>query len=148
MYKNQRNQLPNKSKAPHRALIKSTILYGNERWPLTAERLLFISYTKYKTNECVRQQVGSPVGNQEPLLSTAKRCKISWFGHVNRHNTVLNTILGGKRRQAGRTKTWLDNIDEWTELSLPTLYPQQKIGQTCEDPPWKYHPFDRPDQVM
>ena len=114
LYKNQRHQLPNKAKAPHRALVAPTILYGYERWPLNAEIILFISYIEHKPNESVRRQLDSLARNQEPMLSTVKRCKLSWFGHVTRHNTISKTTLEGRRRQAGRMKTWLENIDEWT----------------------------------
>ncbi|KAL8610882.1 hypothetical protein ACOMHN_056737 [Nucella lapillus] len=40
---------------------------------------------------------------QEPLLSVVKRRKLTWFGHVNRHDSLAKTILqgtveGGRRR--------------------------------------------------
>ncbi|KAL8567715.1 hypothetical protein ACOMHN_009023 [Nucella lapillus] len=42
-------------------------------------------------------------GKQEPLLSVVKRRKLTWFGHVNRHDSLAKTILqgtveGGRRR--------------------------------------------------
>ena len=51
-------------------------------------RLLRISHIEHKTNEYVRKQVDSLVGKQEPLLATVNRRKLSWFGHIIRHDTI------------------------------------------------------------
>ena len=71
------------------------------------------------------QQVTILAGRQELLLSTAKRRKLSWFGHVCRHDTLLKTILegtldGGGRRASPR-KSWKDNIEEWTGQLMSLL---------------------------
>ena len=54
-----------------------------------------ISYREHKTNEYVPQQVSLLAGHQKFLLSTVKRRKYSWFGHVCRLDTLLTTILQG-----------------------------------------------------
>ena len=122
-----------------RSLVISILLYGCETWTLLAEterriqafemkclrRLLRISYLEHKTNDYVRSLVSSYVGPQEPLLTTVKRRKLAWFGHVTRHDTLSKTILQGTveggRRRGRQRKSWTDNVKEWTDLSIPAL---------------------------
>jgi len=58
-------------------------------------------------------------------LATVKRRKMSWFGHVNRHNTLSKTILQGtvegKRKRGRQKKIWSNNIREWMEGDLVDL---------------------------
>ena len=123
----------------YKTLVVSILLYGCETWTLLADterriqafeykclrRLLKISYRDHKTNEYVRSTVESYVGPQEPLLATVKRRKLSWFGHINRHDTLCKTILQGTieggRRRGRQRKSWIDNIKSWTESTVPEL---------------------------
>ncbi|KAI8502778.1 hypothetical protein Bbelb_194800 [Branchiostoma belcheri] len=88
-------------------------------------RLLGISYHQHKTNEYVYQQVYSLVGSQEAVMSTVRRRKLQWFGHLTHHNNLAKTILQGtlegKRRRGRQKKVWLDNIKDWTSLTVPQL---------------------------
>ena len=104
----------------YRALAVSILLYGCESWTLTAETERRIQTFETK---CVRRQVDSLVGKQVSLLAILKRRKLSWFGHITRHNdkTILQSTLEGKRRRGRQRKNWLDNIQEWTHQDLPTL---------------------------
>ena len=80
-----------------------------------------MSYREHRANEYVWQQVNILAGRQELLLSTAKRRKLSWFGHVCRHDTLPKIILKGTvdRRRRGRPrKSRKDNIKEWTGQSM------------------------------
>ena len=45
-------------------------------------------YIEHKTNEYVWQLVNILAGHQELLLSAVKGRKLSWFGHVCRHDTL------------------------------------------------------------
>ena len=123
----------------YRALVLSTLLYGCESWTMTAEttkrvqsfetkcfrRMLGISWSERKTNDFVRAQVTSLDGPQDPLLAIIKRRKLTWFGHVSRHNSLPKTILQGTleggRKRGRQQKSWLDNIKEWTRMDSPTL---------------------------
>ena len=122
-----------------RSLVLSILLYGCESWTMTAEttkriqtfetkcfrRLLGISWKEHKSNDFVRSQVAQLAGPQEPLLALVKRRKLSWFGHLIRHDalpkTVLQGTLEGGRRRGRQTKSWMDNIREWTRMDSPTL---------------------------
>ena len=123
----------------YRSLVLSILLYGCESWTMTAEttkrvqtfetkcfrRLLGISWRDRKSNDFVRSQITSLAGPQEPLLASVKMRKLSWFGHVTRHNslpkTVLQGTLEGGRRKGRQAKCWLDNIKEWTRMDGPLL---------------------------
>lgn len=55
--------------------------------------MLRISYREEKTNEFVRNLVGSLVGTQEPLLKVVKRRKLKWFGHIIRHGRIPKVAM-------------------------------------------------------
>ncbi|KAI8486085.1 hypothetical protein Bbelb_361850 [Branchiostoma belcheri] len=123
----------------YKSLVVSILLYGCETWTLLTDterriqafetkslrRLLGISYHQHETNEYVYQQVYSLVGPQEAVMSTVRRRKLQWFGHLTRHNNLAKTILQGtlegKRRRGRQKKVWLDNIKDWTSLTVPQI---------------------------
>ena len=63
--------------------------------------------------------------HREPLLATVKRRKLSWFGHVSRHDNLSKTILQGileVGRHHGRQRKYsMDNVKEWTFPPVPEL---------------------------
>ena len=81
-----------------RSLVMSIFLYSCETWTLTAEierkiqtvemrslrPLLGISFNDHITNEEVRSRIWKAIGPYEERLSTVKRRKIKWYGHVTR----------------------------------------------------------------
>ena len=89
-----------------RSLVLGVLLYGYESWTLTADlerriqafgnicyrRMLGTSYREHKMNDYVWQQVAILAGPQELLLSTVQHHKLSWFGHVCRHDTLPKII--------------------------------------------------------
>ena len=119
-----------------KALILSIFLYACESWTLTAElqrkiqaiemrslrRLLGISYKDHITNEEVRRRVSLHMKKYVDLLSTVKKRKLKWYGHVTRTHGLSKTILqgtvAGSRRRGRQKKRWIDNITEWTGLSF------------------------------
>ena len=123
--------LQSKVKLLH-ALILSIFLYACESWTLTAElqrkiqavemrcfrRLLGMLYTDHITNEEVRRTISRHVKHYEDLLTTVKKRKLKWYGHVTRSSTLSKTILQGtvqgKRRRGRQRKKWADNITNWT----------------------------------
>ena len=74
----------------YRSLVLSIFLYGCETWTLNAasqkqcfRKILHISYRDHQTNTTVQDEVRQIVGQYEPLLTTVKRRKLIWFGHVS-----------------------------------------------------------------
>ena len=138
VWKSKEISFPTKTKL-YKALVVSILLYGCESWTLTAEstkkiqsfetkcfrRLLGISWKDHKTNDFVRDQIKQLAGPQEPLLATIKKKKLTWYGHVARHNTLPKTVLQGTleggRKRGRQVKCWMDNIKEWTRMNSPTL---------------------------
>ena len=88
-------------------------------------------------------------GDQESLLSIVKRRKLTWFGHVTRHDSLAKTIMQGfvegTRRKGRPRKEWMDNICEWTGCELQDL-----LRQADDRDEWKrrtatvfsYPPYD------
>ena len=127
--------LKSKLKLLH-ALVLSIFLYACESWTLTAElqkkiqavemrcfrRVLGISYTEHITNEEVRRTIRQHISQYEDLLTTVKKRKLRWYGHVMRSNGLAKTILQGtvqgKRKRGRQKKKWADNIADWTGKSF------------------------------
>ena len=85
-------------------------------------KILRISYKDYVTNEEVRAKIQRAIGPHEDPLTTVKRCKMQWYGHVSRSSGLAKTLLQGTvkggRRHGRQRKRWEDNIREWTGLEF------------------------------
>lgn len=109
------------------------ILYGCEAWTIkedlrkrieafemwTYRRMLSISWTQKVTNVKVLERIGQ----KRALMLTVKQRKISYLGHVLRHQrySLLQLVMmgkvAGKRKVGRRKKSWLRNIREWTGIA-------------------------------
>ena len=104
-----------------RSLVIYIFLYACEIWPLTAEverkiqatemrrfrRLLGISYRDHVTNEEMRNTIRHVIGPYEDLITTVRKLKLRWYGHITRSTGLSKMILqgtvhGGRRK--GRQK--------------------------------------------
>jgi hypothetical protein len=119
-----------------RSLALSVFLYACESWTLTAElqrriqstemrcyrKILGIHYTDHITNEEVRRKITNEIGPHEDLITTVKKRKLKWYGHISRTpglaKTILQGTVRGNRRRGGQRKRWEDNIQEWTGMGL------------------------------
>ena len=54
-----------------------------------------ISYRDYITNEEVKARTGNAIGPYEDPLTSVKRRKIKWYGHITRSSGLAKTILQG-----------------------------------------------------
>ena len=83
-------------------------------------KILHISYKNHVTYKEVRAKIQQAIGPHEDLLTTVKRRRLQWYGHVSRSSGLAKTILQGTvkggGRQGGQRKRWEDNIREWTGL--------------------------------
>ena len=119
-----------------RSLVISVLLYACETWTLTADilkklqatemrcfrKLLGISYRDHITNDAVRDRIRQAIGPYDYILTTVKKRKLKWFGHVSRSSGLAKTILQGKvqggRRRNRQKKRWENNIAEWRGLKF------------------------------
>ena len=119
-----------------RSLAMSIFLYACESWTLTADterriqamemrclrKLLGITYRDHISNEEVRNRTRQAIWPHEDLLTTVKRRKLKWYGHIARSSGLAKTILQGTvqggRRRGRQKKRWEDNIPEWTGMTL------------------------------
>ena len=95
-----------------RTLIISILLYACETWTLTIElqrrikavemrcyrRLLHISYKDHITNEIMCKKIQAAIGPYEDILTTVKKRKLRWFGHV------IRPLQKGRTRHSTREK--------------------------------------------
>ena len=86
-------------------------------------KILHMSYKDHVTNEeLVLAKIQQAIGPHEDLLTTVKRHKLQWYGHVSRSSGLAKTIsqgtVKGERRQGRQRKRWEDNIREWTGLEF------------------------------
>ena len=116
-----------------KACIFPVALYGCEAWtPLQTDldklrafemkcyrKLLKISWTEKITNEEVRSRLQI---NNSYLIAQFKKLKMSYFGHIKRHDSLEKTILEGKlegKRKRGKPRrAWTDDIRIWLEMSI------------------------------
>ena len=118
------------------SLNTSIFLYACESWTLTAQlhrriqamevrcyrKIIRISYKDHVTNEEVRAKIQHAIGPHEDLLTSVKRRKLQWYGHVSRSSGLAKTILQGTakggRRQGRQRKRWEDNVRKWKGLEF------------------------------
>ena len=103
------------------SLVTSIFLFTCESWTLTAElqkrihamemrcyrKILCISYKAHVTNKEVYAKIQQAIGPHEDLLTTVKRRKLQWYGHIFCSSGLAKTILqctvkGGRRQRGGR----------------------------------------------
>ena len=116
-----------------KALVWPVATYGCESWTLRKndethldasemkglKRMLRVSWTAKKTNECVFL-----TKLQRELLDTVKARKLAYYGQTMRKQgsclekeIMQGTVPGARRRGRPRT-AWMDNIKTWTGLSV------------------------------
>ena len=73
------------------------------------------------------------IGPHKDLLTSVKRRKLQWYGHVSHSSGLAKTILQGTvkggRRQGRQWKRWKDNIREWTGLEFTKSQRAWKTGK-------------------
>ena len=77
------------------------------------------------TNEEVKARIENAIGPYEDLLTSVKRRKLKWYGHVTRSSGLAKTVLEGTvqggRRRGRQRKRWEDNVKEWIGLERSIL---------------------------
>ena len=112
--------------------IYPIVLYGDETWTLYTDtinrieafemwifrKLARVSYKDRITNVEVLRRLGV----KRELMSKIKKDKLTYFGHVMRHESIQKTILTGKtegQRGRGRPRRkWTDDIKDWTGMNM------------------------------
>ena len=65
-------------------------------------KILCVSYTDHVTNFEVRNRIQHATRRHEVLLTTTKRRKLKWYGHVSRSSGLAKTVLQGTVKGARR----------------------------------------------
>ena len=118
-------------------------------------KILRISRTERKTNNAsVLEQLGVIAPK---LLNLIKKQKLSYFGHIKRHNTLEKLFLEGTcegRRSRGRPRRrWTQDIGEWMGVSTVEAGRQalergefRPLGFAIEEEVVKMHGFARKNE--
>ena len=111
-----------------KSLIFPIATYGSETWCLSKQaeqkinafqmksfrRILRVPWTEKRTNVSILQQLGNVEENW--LLNTIVQRKLSYFGHVKRHDslerTIYEGIIEGKRGRGRPRRRWSQDITE------------------------------------
>ena len=119
-----------------RSLVISILLHACETWTLTAEiqrgsqdtkircfrKLLGISHRDHITNDAVRGRIRQAIGPYDDILTTVKKRKLKWFGHVSRSaglaKTILQRTVQGGRRRGRQKKRWENDTSERTGFEV------------------------------
>ena len=125
-----------------RSLVVSIFLYACETWTLTAElqrrvqamkmrcyrKILCISYKDHVTNKEVHNRIKQAIGPYEDL-TTVKRRKLKWYGHVSRTSSMIKSILEGTvrgaRRRGRQGERWEDKGGQHQRVDMPGLLRQR-----------------------
>ena len=67
-------------------------------------KILRISRKEHVTNEEVRAKIQQAIGPHEDLLTTLKRRKLQWYGHVSCSSGLAKTILQGTVKRGRRQR--------------------------------------------
>ena len=112
--------------------IYPIVLYGDESWTWYKDcsdkieafemwiyrKMARISYTERVKNEDVLKRLKV----KRELLNKSKSHKLSYFGHIVRHESIQKTVLEGRmegRRGRGRPRRqWVDDIKDWSGKQL------------------------------
>ena len=119
-----------------RTCIFPTAIYGCEGWTISKtdekkitsfemkcyRKMLRIPWTAKRKNEDILKELQIP---QDWLLNTIKARKLSYFGHMKRHDSlekhILEAKLEGKRRRGRPTRRWTDDIRDWMSTKVTTV---------------------------
>ena len=95
-----------------------------------------ISYRDHITNEEVKIGNGNAIGPYEDLLTSAKRRKLMWYGHVTRSSGQAKAILQGDeaadRGNDGKTTSK-------SELALDGIYNSGKLRTARSGGSWLWN---------
>ena len=109
------------------------------------KQILRIPWTQKVSNEEVLLRRGIASSS---LLQNVKKLKLSYFGHIKRHDSLEKRILeakvAGKRGRGGPSRRWEQDIQEWMGTTItqagPSVYNdvgpistrRRKVGSMAE----------------
>ena len=107
--------------------------YRHLRYFHKLRRAYLIVYRDHITNEEVKNITGNAIGPYEDLLTSVKRRKQKWYGHITRSSGLAKAVLHGtrSRRRGRQRKRWEDNIKEWTGLAWNSTQRKAEKHEEC-----------------
>ena len=75
--------------------------------------------------------------NSADISRNGPKLEEVWLVHVTCHDSLSNTILQDtledRQRRGRRRKCWMNDIKEWTSLSMPELLPEASCRNKLEE---------------
>ena len=99
-------------------LVTSLFLYACELWTLTAglqrkiqamamrcySKILRTSYKVHVSNKDICAKIQQAIGPYDDLLTTVKRRKLKWYGHVSRSSGLAKNHLARHSERGKKTR--------------------------------------------
>jgi len=130
-----------------KALVWAVVSYGCESWTInkdsekklqafemkTLRRMLGVTWQEHRTNESILQETNY----KRQLVPNIKKRKLRYAGHVCRKHESIEKIImqgmvEGKRGRGRPRRNWMDDITEWTGLSI-----QETTWKTKDRQKWR-----------
>ena len=102
-------------------LLRTTGLYMNTRLKHATWQHMAIKVIRNMTQHNQDIKLNT-LHNPNWLLNAIKSRKLTYFGHLKRHDTlekhILEAKLQGKRRKGRPARKWTDDIKEWLSIDV------------------------------
>jgi exonuclease III len=127
-----------------KTLIWAVVSYGCESWTLdkesekrlqafemkTLRRMLGVKWQDHRTNESILQETSYT----RLLVPNIKKRKLRYVGHISRKDeslekTIMQGKVEGKRGRGRPRRTWMNDVTEWTSLSVHEVTRKAKDRQ-------------------
>ena len=101
-----------------------------------SRKLLGISYRDHITNDAVKNRIRQAIGPYDDILTTVKKRKLKWFGHLSRSSGLANDNFtknsarrekkeeGADKISVGRIISFKKKI-KWRERVALSVAPQR-----------------------
>ena len=126
--------------------------YGCETWTITRadekkisafemkcyRKILKIPWTAKVSNKDVLEQIGL---EECQLMNIIKRQKLSYFGHIKRHDTIERLFMEGLcegRRGRGRPRRrWIQDVSDWMGLTATETGRRAQMRNEFREAVWE-----------
>jgi len=111
----------------YKTIIKPTLIYGNETWPITQRQGQRIGATEIRMlrhihginwEDQVRNEDIRSEAKVKPVSRHMRKKKLEWYGHVQKRDSeeniryVTELKIMGKRKRGRPKRRWMDMIGD------------------------------------
>ena len=93
-----------------------------------SRKLLGISYRDHITNDAVKNRIRQAIGPYDDILTTVKKRKLKWFGHLSRSSGLANDNFTKNSARREKKEEGADKISVGRIISFKK---NQMEGEGC-----------------